>query len=266
MSAAFEDAGRLRRGHNQYLHPHSSITIHPIPMKHQLSLALGVNVAFALLGMRAGALDRTGSVAGIVCGVSAWCAFGFSGFILIGLFATIGFAVTRSGYAQKAQRGVAQERGGRRTWVNVMANCAAPVASAVAVLVDSSLRMRCALGFVASIACALGDTVATELGQAIGGPCVLLPTLKRAPVGSAGGVSLWGTACGMVVLLMMNAVGLMLLRLQAERLAWLAAASVIAFFFESVIHQIQFVKRRGGWLPNLLATTLAASLAALGTD
>lgn len=53
-----------------------------------------------------------------------------------------------------------------------------------------------ALGFAASFASKLGDTVSSEVGKAYGRSTFLITTLRAVPRGTEGAVSLEGTAAG----------------------------------------------------------------------
>lgn len=215
----------------------------------RIALAVIVNAAFAVAGVRAGALDRSGALAGTLCGTVAWGAFGPPGFVLIGVFAVTGSMVTRLGSREKERLGLAQEHSGRRTWINVLANCAAPTLAAAG---------HAPSAFVAGIACALGDTVATEIGQLSRGGCYLLPTMRRVAAGTPGGVSIRGTVAGLSAIF---AVAIIASQLLATPPLRPAICATVGFFAESVSHRLPLVVRRGNWLPNLIATALAAALA-----
>jgi len=55
------------------------------------------------------------------------------------------------------------------------------------------------LGYVASIATKLSDTVASEVGKVYGKTTHLITTMKQVPRGIEGAISLEGTVAGVVV-------------------------------------------------------------------
>ena len=125
------------------------------------------------------------------------------------------------------------------------------------------LATFCAVVVIAALAEATADTLASELGEVLGGPPLLVTTLRRVAPGTDGAISLIGTVAGtagavLVVLVAVSTLGL--------RLGDAVAAGVGALgglFVDSLLGAT--VERRG-WLNNdavNFLSTLAASLIAL---
>jgi uncharacterized protein (TIGR00297 family) len=157
-------------------------------------LGLAVNLAFAATAYLLRTVSVSGLVAGVALGTLVWTTLGPAGWsVLVGFFA-LGSAVTRCGFARKAQRGLAEAGGGRRGAARALAKVGFPaVLSAAHALVPWS---PLPVAFAAALATALADTTGTEIGQLYGRRPVLLPTFRRVEVGTEGAVSLEGTAAG----------------------------------------------------------------------
>ena len=118
-------------------------------------------------------------------------------FALLILLVVGGVGVTRLGHSRKVALGIAQERGGRRGAGSAFANTGAGVAFsflAVATLFPELFT----LAMLAAFATAIFDTTASEIGKAYGRRHYLITTLHSVRAGTAGAVSLEGTAAGAV--------------------------------------------------------------------
>ncbi|HEX3581889.1 MAG TPA: DUF92 domain-containing protein, partial [Thermoanaerobaculia bacterium] len=111
-------------------------------------------------------------------------------------FFVIGTAMTKAGYRNKAKRGLAQEKGGRRGASHAFSN--AGVAAILATFFASTHEQIFWYAAVAALATAAADTTASELGQLIGRRTFLPLTLKPVPVGTEGAISIEGTLAGLV--------------------------------------------------------------------
>ena len=149
-------------------------------------------------------------VSAVVIGAAITAALGLPGLALMVAFFVIGSAVTKLGYAIKAARGIAQEKGGARGWRNAWAN--GGVAAFLALLAGASrrrgLRELLQLSrYVASVATAAADTCSSEMGKAYGRRTFLITTLRPVPPGTEGAVSLEGTLGGLAGGCVVAAVG-----------------------------------------------------------
>jgi uncharacterized protein (TIGR00297 family) len=167
---------------------------------------------------------------------------------LIVLF-VLTFAATRFGRKKKERRGVAEARSGRRA-SQIVANLGVAALCAL---------IGCYDGCIAALAEATADTVSSEIGQALGGPTWMLTTFRRVASGRDGGVSVAGTAAGIVGAGIVVAAGSSHHALWPEKTLVFAAACA-GLFFDSLLGAT--VEKRG-WMGNDLvnfASTLAAAV------
>ncbi len=120
---------------------------------------------------------------------------GISWFILLLAFYLLGGAFTRYGYSQKHRLGIAQSHGGRRGYKNVYSNSLVPLALAVCYGVYGNDVFIFA--FIASVATANGDTLASEIGETSRSKPRMITTLKETKPGVDGGVTPLGEAASL---------------------------------------------------------------------
>ena len=122
-------------------------------------IALALNFVLGGVAFRLGAVDLSGLIVGVVIGAAVAVCLGLPGFALLALMFLIGSGATRWGYARKAAAGIAQETGGRRSWVNALGKCSVAVTCAVAAWCDPVESSEILLAFVAALAAATMVTV-----------------------------------------------------------------------------------------------------------
>jgi uncharacterized protein (TIGR00297 family) len=162
-----------------------------------LPLALLVNVAASSAGAALRTVSISGAICGALIGTIIFLATGWPGWLLLML--TFGSAVvsSRVGLRRKTRLGIAEEREGRRAAGNAIANTG--VATAAAMLaVLSYAREPALIAFVAALAAGGSDTVASEIGKAFGRRARILTTWRDVPPGTPGGLSLQGSAAGLL--------------------------------------------------------------------
>ncbi|MCJ7615786.1 MAG: DUF92 domain-containing protein, partial [Desulfobacterales bacterium] len=110
--------------------------------------------------------------------------------ILISFF-LLGGAFTRYRYDYKLTRGVAQSKGGLRSYENVFSNSITALILAVGygVYDGSNVLLFAYLGAVAT---ATGDTLASEIGETYKGKPVMITTFEPVRPGTDGGISMLG--------------------------------------------------------------------------
>ncbi len=161
-------------------------------------LGLGVNGGLALVSFWARAIDIPGALSGVLIGATITTALGLPYLALLVVFFLLGSAATRLGYARKAARGIAQERGGVRGWRHAWANGGVPAFLALmAGLAPGGLRDLLILAYAAAVATAAADTTSSEVGKAYGRRTILITTFRPVPPGTEGAVSLEGTLGGL---------------------------------------------------------------------
>lgn len=135
-------------------------------------------------------LDFKGTISSIFIGNLIYLTTGINGFILILQFFIIGFIFTKYKFNQKRIKGIAQEKGGIRSWDNVIANgFGFSLFALIYFITNSELFL---IGFISSIAIATGDTLATEIGLLSKNDPKLITNLKKVEAGRSGGITTLG--------------------------------------------------------------------------
>ncbi|HZW56152.1 MAG TPA: DUF92 domain-containing protein [Nitrososphaerales archaeon] len=148
-------------------------------------------IALAMLAIKARAIDTSGGLAGIAITFVTFVAGGPSWLVIVVVFFVGSSILTRFRYDYKVKLGSAQEKGGTRSWPNTVAN--GGVAALLAVAEVASHRDIFVIGFLTSVAAALADTVATEVGLLSRSKPRLITDIRRfVAAGTSGGVSSLG--------------------------------------------------------------------------
>jgi len=247
-----------------YLVERSALDSNMPYLGHRIVLAIAVNLAFALLVWALGAASRSGAVCGFLLGTAIYLGYGYKSFLLLFAFVLLGSVATRLGYAKKAARGVAERRGGARSWREAVANLLAAAFFAILVITTHH-EPAFLIALVAALAEAAGDTVSSEIGQWASERAYLITTFKLVRAGEDGGVSFAGTAAGLAAsaIIMELGVGLRLCgpyRFAGPAIAFGAAAAGI--LFDSFLGAT--IQRRGlvtNGMVNFAGTSLAGALA-----
>src|SRR5204863_1340902 len=177
-----------------------------------------------------------GALPAIVLGTVITAGLGLSGLAVMIAFFVVGTAVTRLGYRVKAQRGIAQAKGGARGWRNAWANGGVP--AALALLAGFSApddRYLFALAYAAAVATAAADTCSSEVGKAYGRRTFLITTFRPVPPGTEGAVSLEGTLGGLAGAALIAALGAWLGLFSAAAAVLVAVAGLLGSLAESVL-------------------------------
>jgi uncharacterized protein (TIGR00297 family) len=175
----------------------------------RIALAIAVNLAFALLVWALRAASRSGAVCGFLLGTAIYFGYGYKSFLLLLAFVLLGSVATRLGFAKKAARGVAERRGGARSWRQALANLLAAAFFGVLVITTHH-EPAFLIALVAALAEAAGDTVSSEIGQWASDRAYRITTFQAVPAGEDGGISLAGTAAGFAASAIIMGLGLRL--------------------------------------------------------
>ena len=223
--------------------------------QHATRTALGISVTLALLVLLARAATPLAALAGGVIaavltlaplsssGLSSWYRSALPS--LMALF-VLTWAATRFGRSQKQRMGLAEDKRGRNA-AQVAANLGTAGLGAALALIHPLPGSFYAVVVVAALAQATADTLASELGEVLGGPPLLVTTFARVAPGTDGAVSLTGTLAGMggAVLVVLVAVATLELERAAAVCALLGAVS--GLFIDSLLGA---TAERRGWLNN----------------
>jgi uncharacterized protein (TIGR00297 family) len=228
-------------------------------MAHPFWTAAAVTVAFAALARLLRGVTSSGAIAG---GVVCFALYAFAGpaafAALVSVF-VLTWSATRLGYSSKSRLGVAERREGRKA-SQVLANLA--VAGVCALLYAVSHRVAFLMGVVAALSEAAADTVSSEIGQARGHAAHLITNWQQVRAGTDGGVSLAGTASGVVAALVVGSVCAVTHLLPWGQSLIAAAAGIAGMLADSYLGAL-FERRQklSNDIVNLLSTAIAAGLA-----
>lgn len=192
---------------------------------------------------------------GWLLGVLVWGCFQGPGYGVVMFYFLVGTAITKVKMAEKEAAGIAEKRGGLRSWENVWGSALVATLCALAsVLVDEPGRSLLALGYVASFSTKLSDTTASEIGKAYGKTTYLITTLKPVARGTEGAVSLEGTLAGFGASLVLALVGYGFQMITLGGVLWCVIAAFGATNLESVIGAT--LQERWQWLTNELVNVI----------
>jgi uncharacterized membrane protein len=126
-----------------------------VDLNSRVIQGLLVNALFAWLALRSKSIDALGAWSALLIGTVITASFGLQGFALMAGFFLVGSTVTKLGYARKAAKGIAQEKGGARGWRNAFANGGIPALLALfGLLSHGPMRTAYLLAYAAAVATA----------------------------------------------------------------------------------------------------------------
>lgn len=219
-----------------------------------------VSLPAALLARRGGRISGGGVASGIAIGAVAYAAFYLAGLAVLGLALMLALASTRAG---RADRGGGRHE--RRTAANIWANCLVGATGAVVEILGVAWSTDLtAAWFVAGITAGASDTVASEIGKALGGTPRAFPTGRRVPAGTPGAVSVTGTAAGLAAAAAISLPAVALWMLPGSFVAPIVIAVTAGAFAESLLATTLETRGiAGNHGLNLVNTAVAAAIAAV---
>jgi uncharacterized protein (TIGR00297 family) len=228
-----------------------------------ISLGLGLLVWLARAATPLAAL--TGAVITAVLSLAPLSSSGVFHSALAPLLAlfVLTFSATKFGRRKKEQLGVAEDKHGRNA-AQVAANLGVAGLAAAAALSLPSLGPWCAVAVTAALAEATADTLASELGEVLGGQPFMVTTFRRVPAGSDGAVSLAGTLAGTCAAVAVVLVAVLALGLSPGNAVCAGLGAIAGLFVDSLLGA---TAERRGWLNNdavNFLSTLAAAVIAMG--
>ena len=227
----------------------------------RIVLAAAINLALAVLALGLKMVNRSGAICGFLLGVAVYLGWGYKSFLLMFAFFAIGSVATRWGYASKAARGVAEKRGGARSWREALANSLAGAFFSL-LIITTHHEGAFLMALIAAFAEATGDTVSSEIGQWLSNRAYLITTFKPVPAGENGGISVGGSLAGALAsaLIVALAFGLGLCGRGGAAIA--LAAAVAGNLLDSVLGAT--IERRGlatNGIVNFAGSSFAGALA-----
>jgi uncharacterized protein (TIGR00297 family) len=234
-------------------------------LQHATPTAIGVSLALALLVLMARAATPLAALTGgVLCAVLTlgWSPWYRSALPALVTLFVLTWAATRFGRARKQPLGIAEDKHGRNA-AQVAANLGVAGLAAALSLIHRVPGSWYSLMVVASLAEATADTLASELGEVVGGQPLLVTTFRRVAPGTDGAVSLAGTVAGVSGALLVVAVSWATLKLSMADTLAAALGAVGGLFVDSLLGA---TAERSGWLNNdavNFLSTLAAALIAI---
>lgn len=212
--------------------------------------ALAITAGFAVLAWFAGGVNLSGALAGSAVAF-IMAVRDLRMFLALLVVFAVTLAATRVGYARKEQLRTAEPAGGRSA-AQAMANLG------IAALVVAIAPTGWPVLALAALAEAAADTSSSEIGMAFPGKTVLVTTFKSVPVGTDGGISLFGTiaAC-----LGAATVALAAVLTGMAPVRQIAIIIVAGFFGTLVDSLLGALFERRGWLNNDLVNLLSTAAA-----
>jgi uncharacterized protein (TIGR00297 family) len=233
--------------------------------------ALGISLGLALLVFLARAATPLAALTGGVItavlmlnplpGLSSWYHSALPP--LLALF-LLTFSATRFGRGKKQRLGVAEDKRGRNA-AQVAANLGVAGLGAATALAHPLPGTCYAVFVAAALAEATADTLASELGEVLGGQPVMVTTRHRVPPGTDGAISLAGTLAGSGGAVLVVLVAMLSLGLGVSDAVCAGLGAVGGLFVDSLLGA---TAERCGWLNNdavnFLSTFAAAVIAGVG--
>jgi len=150
-----------------------------------------VVVAFALAAVLLNTIDARGFLASTTVGFAVMYGGGFSWFVIVAVFFSLGVVFTLYKYGYKRRLGSAQGKGGARNWPHILAN--GGLASLAAIWNLASPGVVPAVVFLGAVSTSAADTVATELGLlSHSQPMLITHPSREVTPGTSGGVTALG--------------------------------------------------------------------------
>ena len=221
--------------------------------------AAGITLVFALFAWLVRGVTTSGALAGAVVCFALIRGVGWGGFLALCAVFLLTWSATRIGYSRKLKLGTAESRRGR-DWLQVLANLTP--AAGCAVMFGFTHNPKFAAGLAAALAEASGDTVASEVGQAVGGVPRLVTSWKRVPIGTDGAITVRGTLAGVLAVATVIAVCFSTGMVEGWAAFLCAGAGIAATLLDSLLGAtLERDRRLGNNGVNFLSTLFAAAIA-----
>tara|TARA_B100000700_G_scaffold271957_1_gene315216 strand:+ start:9431 stop:10174 length:744 start_codon:yes stop_codon:yes gene_type:complete len=221
-----------------------------------------INFLLIFFGQRFPLLTKKGWIHAGALGTLLWGAIGWRGWLSVCIYLLLGTLVTKIGFKNKASRGIAEARGGKRGPENVWGSAATGCALALLSCFWPNYLSLFMVGFASSFAAKLSDTFSSEIGKRFGRSTFLITTLKLVKPGTEGAISLEGSLAGLFGSFIMTAVMLKLEIISNIDIAFIVFVSgCVATILESYIGAV--IQNKLEWLTNELVNAVQTSLAAI---
>jgi len=159
-------------------------------------LGIVICTLLALIGERKRVLTTSGAIAAWLFGMAILALCGLGWLLVLLSFFLLGSVATRYKFQLKETLGAAEDRLGRRSWENVVANGLTALLFVVSEFVHPGAVFLA--GYLGAVSAALADTLSSEIGLTSKSPPRLITNLRRVRPGTHGGVSLLGTVASLI--------------------------------------------------------------------
>ncbi|MEM0214818.1 MAG: TIGR00297 family protein [Archaeoglobaceae archaeon] len=223
----------------------------PSASLEELAIAFVVSFILSLMALKAGVADESGLMSATLVGTITILFTDLRFFAVLLSFYLFGSAITKYKYSLKLNLGIAEPSGGARGFSNVFGNSLAPLFFTMnyGVLGDNFF----ALAFIASVATALGDTMASEVGKTAKN-VYLITNFKKVKPGTNGGISVIGEMAALAGCLLVSILAHFLGILSIEHFLPVIISAFIAIHIDSLLGATLEVK---GYLNNSEVNFLA---------
>ena len=221
-----------------------------------------INFLLIFFGHRLPFLTKKGWIHAGILGTLLWGSIGFNGWISVCIYLLLGTLVTKVGYENKASRGIAEARGGRRGPENVWGSAATGCSLALFSSIWPEYLTLFMVGFASSFTAKLSDTFSSEIGKRYGKRTFLITTLKPVEPGTEGAISIEGSVAGLLGSIIMTVIMINLSVISGLSVAFIVLFSgFLATFIESYIGAV--AQNKINWMTNELVNSIQTSLAAI---
>jgi uncharacterized protein (TIGR00297 family) len=198
------------------------------------AVALPLNTLAASAGYASGSVGVSGAVAGAIIGSIVFVCTGWMGWSMLMAAFLCAAGTSRVGLRRKTRLGIAEDRGGRRSAANAIANTG--IAAAAAFIATVSYAHGSAMiAFAAALTAGASDTIASELGKAWGSRTWSIVPPQPAEPGTPGAMSLEGTAAGLIGAAALAALAYSLGLIPSYAVAPVVAGATIGSLVESLL-------------------------------
>jgi len=173
-----------------------------------IDVFLRVIVAFAVCSViglpsyKMRVVSLSGLLSGYVMGIGIIYFGGWGAFVIIFMFFLLSGITTKYHYDQKKKKGLAEQKGGARGYMNVFGN--GLVSLIMAVLFFSTGNAIFIAGYLGSAAAATCDTAGGEIGRLSKTEPRLITNFKKVPAGTEGAVSALGKYAELAISMLMG--------------------------------------------------------------
>ena len=222
-----------------------------------------INFALIFLFYRVPLMTKGGWISAGVLGSILWGCLSWQGWISVVIYLLLGSIVTKIGYKFKKQKGIAEQRGGRRGPENVWGSAATGLFFAVMIKFNFANIFFYKIGFAASFAAKLADTFGSEIGKRFGKNTYLITSFRKVDRGTEGGISLEGTLASVLGAICMSSIMLALSIITTKNQFFIVSTSgFLATISESIIGaKFQEKYKLSNELVNAIQTSISSTIA-----